>query len=363
SFPALARIWSEIICQWIQKVGELVHRIDVDRELIARTFFAGRDPGPVRAVKFGISDPHNGGRETVIARFDRGRVVYKPRSGENERAWFSLLRWINGQGLLPEFRILRVLCRPQYCWVEFVTPRPCENNVQIKNYYRRAGRLLCITYLIGAIDCHCDNLIAAGDQPVLIDAETLLHRQPESSAYEGAAALLTTGLLPVPNGSDADTYRVSGLGGTEIGPHTATLNGRPVRLSAYSSELSRGFREMWSLLAKSGTQAQWGFRRQIHRLEALRWRRIYSPTSKYVFIRNASLDPFALRSGVQRRRMIENMLRRKGVDESTLRREIRAIINLDIPYFTDRPRANFRQAAALSLPHALKWIRSASRSL
>jgi lantibiotic modifying enzyme len=359
NFPALGRLWSDTISQWTIKVTELTNRAQADRLLIGRTFFSKRDPGPIRSITFNISDPHNRGRETVILHFDCGSVVYKPRSGYNERAWFSLLRWINEQQFFPQFRALRVLCRAHYSWIEHVVPTPCKSLSEIRNYYLRAGGLLCITHLLGAIDCHCDNLIAAGDQPILIDAETLLHPHVSSVGYHGPA-LLRTGLLPVPKNLDLDAFEVSGLGGTAMGPHTVKVDGRAIPLAAHCEDLEYGFQKMWNALS-SQPKVRDGFRRQIRLLERLRWRRVYYPTRKYIEIRDASLEPFALRSGRQRRRVIENLLQRDGVSASIRQRETRSILQLDVPRFTSETAVSFPTPTSF-LPVALSWIRSAARS-
>jgi lantibiotic modifying enzyme len=56
--------------------------------------------------------------------------------------------------------------------VEVVEYLPCQNQEEIKRYYQRAGQLLCLLYVLGANDCHNENLIACGEYPVLVDLET-----------------------------------------------------------------------------------------------------------------------------------------------------------------------------------------------
>lgn len=358
SFPALARIWSDVIRNWVNKVGELTARLERDRRMIAKVFFENQNPGVIQEVKCDVSDPHLGGRETIILSFDRGSIVYKPRAGHNEEAWFSLLRLINRQGFSPQFRTLSILLRGRYCWVEFVRARPCESRLEAKNYYRRAGGLICVTYLMGSIDCHCDNLIAAGEQPVLIDAETLLHRESEMFGYGGAATLLRSGLLPVPQNGRQEGYQVSALGGVIVGSHLPTLEGQIVPLSAHSADVTTGFEDMWNLIGKRQARTRSAFRRKIRQMRTLRWRRVCFPTSKYLEMRDASLHPAALQSGVTRWRTIELQADRRSATKSILKAEIRALMRLDIPYFTERPPANSVLSAAPPLSETLNWIKS-----
>jgi hypothetical protein len=359
TYPALARLWSELVWKWVSKVGELIARLASDRAPIVRAFFRGRDLGSLRAVKCDISDPHNGGRETVILRFDHGAIVYKPRAGHNEQEWFSLLRWINREGFGPRLRTLRVLSRRRYCWVEFIEPAPRRNATEAKDYYRRAGGLLCLTYLMGMIDCHRDNIIAAGDQPVLIDAETMFHRQSEALGYKGPATLLHTGLLPVPTEISPHAYNVSGLGGDTPGAHTPMRKGEIISLLAHAEDVARGFEKMWKLIGHPKTATGSAFRTRLHQLRSLRWRRVCYPTSSYLEIRDASFDPASLQSGTARWRKIEMATLRKGLPKWILRREIRSLMRLDVPYFTERPQPLPAASSSPPLREMLRWIRSA----
>ena len=55
-----------------------------------------------------------------------------------------------------------------------VDSRACVDATQIEAYYVRAGALLAILYALRGADVHCENLIAAGPYPTVIDAEVLL---------------------------------------------------------------------------------------------------------------------------------------------------------------------------------------------
>ncbi len=117
-----------------------------------------------------------------------------------------------------------------YGWVEEVEPRPCRDQRDVETFYYRAGMLVCLIYALEGNDCHQENLIAAGEHPVLIDHETML--QPRIRYFgppgeEGPLSLAVrffyedsvfrTALLPRreirPTG---ESYDVSGLGGTEV---------------------------------------------------------------------------------------------------------------------------------------------------
>ena len=45
---------------------------------------------------------------------------------------------------------------------------------EVENYYYRFGVLIFINYILNVNDLHGENVIAAGEYPVIIDAETIL---------------------------------------------------------------------------------------------------------------------------------------------------------------------------------------------
>ena len=50
----------------------------------------------------------------------------------------------------------------------------CKTEQQLKDYYVRLGVQLFLAYVLGTKDLHCENIIASGEYPVLIDLEVLL---------------------------------------------------------------------------------------------------------------------------------------------------------------------------------------------
>jgi lantibiotic modifying enzyme len=358
AYPVLARLWSQLIVNWVDKIREFSSRLDADHFAIQRAFYAGRNPGNLIDVSIDVADPHHGGRETIIVRLHDGLVVYKPRSGRCESDWFSFLRWINGQGLTPSFRVVRILRRKGYCWMEFVEHRACHNKTAAHSYFRRAGGLLCATYLLGAIDCHRDNVIAAGDEPVLIDVETLFHDRAGVNCRESDRSLIRTNFLSIPNAVSGALADVSGFGGAP-GKHTPTLRQQLLQASSYSAEMQRGFRDMWKLIGQSSTQTGAAFRRRIQRLTRKPWRRLHRSTKSYFDVRERSLAPEALRSGLDRSRRIALDLLRPGVDLDIISQETSALSRFDIPYFSEVPRRDFPLAGRLALSDLLASLRSA----
>lgn len=175
-FPVLARQAELRIEQWVATSSELLARLAADWQAILDAFSPHADPGPLAAVSAGAGDPHRGGRTVTLLRFASGfRLVYKPKPLVAEAAFQELLAWTNARGFALPLRRLRVLVRDGYGWVEHVAAAACESGEEIERFYRRQGGLLALLYVLDAADMHSENLIAAGEHPVLVDLEALFH--------------------------------------------------------------------------------------------------------------------------------------------------------------------------------------------
>src|SRR4029077_10035563 len=149
-------------------------------------------------------------------------LVYKPRSLAVDTHFQEILSWFNTHGYQPGFRTLQLLERRTYGWCEYIEASGCNDQAEIERFYQRQGGYLALLYILEATDFHAENLIAAGEHPVLIDLETLLHprfgalRDADTHGYAMLNhSVIRPGLLPHPrqgngNGPGID---MSGLTG------------------------------------------------------------------------------------------------------------------------------------------------------
>ena len=206
-YPVLARRLGSISHLWVEANAEFLERLEADMPELER-LFGGEELGNVVELEPSLSDPHRGRRSVVALTFASGRkLVYKPKDMGTEAAYHRLLAWLNERGAPLPFKVLEVLDRSTHGWVEFVEHLPCRDQDEARRYFERAGMLLCLIYALEGTDCHHQNIIACGEYPVLIDAETLMHHRaravvPEdenaqTEAFERLGhSVLRTGLLP-----------------------------------------------------------------------------------------------------------------------------------------------------------------------
>lgn len=229
-YPVLARLLAIVTDLWVEANVEFLQRLESDWALLEQTWGEAEQFQEVREIETGLSDPHHGRRGVLTLTFASGRkLVYKPKNLGIDVAYNRLLAWCNQQDLPLPFRTLTVIDRGDYGWVEFVKLQRCHDQAAAGRYFQCAGMLLCLVYVLGAIDCHHENLIAHGEFPVLVDTEALLqHRARLESLDDGTQAqflahemigdsVMHTGFLPswqVDEGQD-QVYDISGLRGPD----------------------------------------------------------------------------------------------------------------------------------------------------
>ncbi|MEH2382707.1 MAG: type 2 lanthipeptide synthetase LanM family protein [Nostoc sp.] len=396
-YPVLARFIALSIDFWVEATEELIERLNSDITEIQQVFNNSEtirsNQDKVIEIKSGLGDLHNNNRSVTLLIFESGlQVIYKPKSLGIEVAYGEFLEYLNQQFdavSSPEieypnlaFKVLKVLNRETYGWVEYVEQKPCENEEAAQRFYIRAGMLLCLLYVLGATDCHNENLIACGEHLVLIDMETVMQHQAKLMADfqdENAATLatnqifnsvLSTGLLPMWQfGEDNSIVSdFSGLGSVEIQPiavpmpvwkfintddmyqgyekidrpveaNIPILNGVALSPNNYINELVSGFEQMYRFLIRE-REALLGSDSALAAFRFQQVRFIFRPTKIYGMVLNKAMTPEVLRDGIDWSIEVDILSKsfltteKKPQAWAILSSEFRGMAQLDIPYFS-----------------------------
>lgn len=257
--PVAARFVATLVDDWVEATAELYDRLVADADALAATFGETVAAHRVTAIRAGLSDPHRGGRRVAILEFGEGRaLVLKPKPLAAEAAFFGILAWVGAR--LPSHapRVLACLDRGDHGWVEYVAARPCRDATEEMRFYENAGVLLAVLHLLGVNDCHRENLIAAGVDPVFVDGETVMHPEPapgdasfewtRRAAFE--RSVVRTGLLPrwIVDTESRIVADITALGGGAEGQATLLergwfgLGGDAIRRGEIPLEFSRDSR-------------------------------------------------------------------------------------------------------------------------
>ncbi|MGI5214106.1 type 2 lanthipeptide synthetase LanM family protein [Plantactinospora sp. CA-290183] len=397
-YPLLARDLVTCAEQWWTAGTELLHRIADQRDRLAAFFFAGRDPGAVADLVCGVGDTHRGGRSVAIVRFaDGSQVVYKPRSLAVDVHFQELLSWLNARGAEPDFRPVPVLDLGDHGWMEFVASAPCASPAEVARFYRRQGGYLALMHCLHAVDFHYENLIAAGEHPVLIDLEAMFHPSrsalaaptvPAAGTRALEASVLAIGLLPqrqLVQGQPDETAEFSGITGgfgqlspTPVacmenegtdrmrvvrrrvemaeGHNRASLHGGEVDALDHVTDVLAGFEAVARLLSRhrAALLADDG---PLARFAGDEVRCIVRPTQAYANMLVETTHPYLLRDAAARDRYLDNLWSSREVN-GTLNAvcgcERHDLYRGDVPVFTTRPGSrDMRCAEGHRLPERL----------
>ncbi len=241
-FPELGRFIGVVVVLWLQASTEMLERICADREVLQK-LFAIPLTHSLLEVQQGLSDPHRGGRAVAVLSFgsvqqSEKKVVYKPKEMGVDAAYQGLLADLNSLSNSPPLRTLTIHDADGYGYMEYVPHRLAKDDRELEQFYVNAGRLTAVLHLLGCTDCHHENLIACGDQMLLIDTETLLEadvpdhisdkkeEQQSALAKRFQSSVLRSGLMP----------QWMFMGGAKTAVDISALGISPVKEATYQAQ-------------------------------------------------------------------------------------------------------------------------------
>ncbi|WP_394621119.1 type 2 lanthipeptide synthetase LanM family protein [Lentzea sp. JNUCC 0626] len=382
-YPVLARLLAQACEQAVSTHHELASRFTRDRARIVRTIFAGLDPGALVSVESGQGDAHQQGRTVAILTFETGaKLVYRPRPVGLHTRFEDQLDWLSARTGIT-FRTPKLLPRDGYGWLEHIPHEPCADVAGVAEFYQRLGALLALLYAVDGTDMHYENLIACGDQPVLVDVETLFHPTLTPDTDPAARALVDsvhrTALLPHVLLGDNGIADVSGVGGdrgvlsptdgvdwADPGtdrmrlvrrPKTASgaanrplLDGVPAEPADYQDSLLAGFQTAYDAIVAHRDELL----RLVRKCANEEVRFIARATRQYARLLDESTHPSVLADALDRDLAFGVLV----VDDPLLDRlvpfEVSDLWRGDVPLFTCRPGStDLWTASGLRLPGML----------
>jgi type 2 lantibiotic biosynthesis protein LanM len=376
---AMARALAIVAHHWVAASAEMLLRWQADADALAQAF-GPRAAGVPVALQTGLGDPHRGGRGVARLHFASGLdLYYKPRALSLDRAYAGLLDQMRRDGVVDDLQVPALLARPGYGWVEGVAARPASDREDVERYFERGGALLCLAHLLDITDCHSGNVIAAGDQPVLIDLETVCHQRARDLEEDHsdaerrarqtiAVSVLGCGLLPDARMEGALRVELGGLSpGLEAvqhttqarwvdlgldtmrrewsplavgdGAHQLVLDGSVVSVREQGPALRRGFTRM-ARHAMARREAWCAPGGPLAAFAACEARFVFRGTLVYSALLNRFTAPDLAQEGVDRSLLLE-ALARPLLDAETaptvwplLAAERAAMAQLDVPHFS-----------------------------
>ena len=370
-YPYMYRLIIQSLEQCINNLLRLMGRFTEDLDGLNKEFFQQNPCKRIVRIGGGHSDSHNGGQKVFIMDLDNGeKLVYKPRSMEIDKTYGDFLQWVCASINLPIWWY-RVWDRGNYGWSEWVEAEPCLSYVQLKDYYRRNGVLLCVSYLLGTRDVHYENLIACGEYPVIIDLELGINCgrsvQGEKCTeierfYQDS--VLQTGILPLYTWNEAgegvNVGAINGEGGqlmpvsvpavvrggtTDMhieyirpamkeGKNLALLEGEFIQPYEFLNDIVKGFEDCYRFLAGNKEEAQ----KRLSNFDGINVRYLVRDTQQYSMLLSTSYHPDFMQLEEKRKQLLtriddkcssNNDITGKWIAEQ----EVQEMLRGDIPYF------------------------------
>ncbi|MFE4332726.1 type 2 lanthipeptide synthetase LanM family protein [Streptomyces sp. NPDC056831] len=350
-YPILARLLVNQLRFWIDTRVELIEALVADLPVLREGMLAGAGPEHLERIEFGAGDKHRRGRSVAIVTFDTCALVFKPRSLAMDLAFDRLLDWVNRQHPPHHLARIGVLDRGEHGWVELVDTSATTDAEGGDRYAWRLGGLTALLYLLHATDFHFENVLAAGEHPVLVDLEALLHSdktaavvkidgETDIAAVTLANSVQSVGILPnrlLVRGEDGtfglDVSGLAGHGG-QLTPmpvptwegsgtdqmrlvkrrmemdaernHPMTADGEPIDLVGRVDEFVDGFTHVYRLL-EAGRDELRGPDGPIAAFGSVKTRLIARPTHIYGRLLLESTHPDFLRDGLDHARSLARL--------------------------------------------------------
>ncbi|CAF1120170.1 unnamed protein product [Didymodactylos carnosus] len=331
------------------------------------------------------SDRHRNGQTVLFLSFNnQQKLVYKNSNSSIDKT-FEL--FINKLNLLPPYdiKIRNYLTKDGYTWYEYLKHESCQTEQELKHYYIRSGSLLAIVDLLNFTDGHCQNLLAYGQYPILLDLETLYHnfqcngsqsndersiiytglidRQEDyekNDRNESRSAFQTTGLMvetfqPLVFNDHTDEIKLFfvntknsplSIDQCTSGPRYMLLqnspcfNGQTYTIHSYLNDFIHGYKYTYSHIEQRKDQLldnsnQFWF--ELNQL--LSTRQIMRSTLFYsMLIRHLQQPHLALSKAMAQDYLFKYLSKHSSnVNPNILEYEINELLKLNIPYFTQQP--------------------------
>ncbi len=379
-YPLLVRRIVKLVALWEISTREMLERLAADSPRIRAALFRSHDPGPLVSAE-PLGDSHSGGRRVHRLNFASGRkLIYKPRSVAMEHGVYAFTQWLNNVGHSPDLGALIALDCRRYGWTEYTEVAPCSSNAGVRRFFLRQGANIAIAHLLGASDLHYENIIAAGEYPVIVDLETLFHdpttvnlSPASTAAYQIIGdSVARTLLLPARVASvgaddgNAKPADISALGyvADQQAPYVAhdwadwetdtmhmaekrgllpvancipTFGGKPVSAVDHVETIVAGFSNTYDLLRRHKKQLLSSARSPLNNFKGKIMRKVFRPTSTYLQLLAQSWHPRFTIDAVSLESHLQSSLppvdQPRALARAINKAEISELLNGDVPYF------------------------------
>lgn len=374
-YIVLARLLTLKSIYYVQNIEESFTSFVNDKKILIKEM-AIEDL--IVAILPGKGDTHQKGKTVIEFKFQNKSIYYKPKNLGVASSYNDLIRWINGKNQLLKMPVYNLIHKGNYSWEDQVAKKNCDTKEQVESYFEKFGQTIAIMHCLKGGDFHLENIIASGEDPIIIDLETVFQQRiplafPDSAEVvaknDYLESVMNTLLLPnriYQNSNDTIGIDMSALNGREqemsipvVAPdkhntedmtftqqenlvinsdhsNLPFFEGEFVDFNHYKDNIYKGFLNTCNFFIQYRDEL-------IHQTSLMKnfkdhpVRVILRPTQKYAQMLYESLHPDYLRDGLQRDQVLENMWGYLFQNKTVASHEISEMIVGDIPIFFNFP--------------------------
>jgi type 2 lantibiotic biosynthesis protein LanM len=173
-YPVLDKMLKTTASNYLLHIQNIFSNFSKDFNLIVKSFsITANKNNIIKDIDTSLGDGHSGESTALVTLSDGTKLIYKPRNIDTATSYNLFIDWVNHK-LKTNLKTLKSVSCGSYGWLEFVTYKPVNSSDELQEYYYQTGMLLAVTLLLGSKDCHYENVIASGKNPVIIDHETII---------------------------------------------------------------------------------------------------------------------------------------------------------------------------------------------
>lgn len=376
-YPELNRIIRTRRRNIFSLLKSVVKKYIQDRPYLERAGFPAGSY--IKGFVISDGDSHRMGQRVCFIKNNLGELVYKPRSMAIDCVVFNLASIVNKKAVQSiSIDIPKSVNYGSYGWQEFIEYSPAEDQNELSKYYQSLGSLTAFFVGLGGHDMHYENLTISHGKAIPLDLETAFgtRRQAQrlgelsgllamtnlSASLAGAGTLILPPLLhgerfdidisPITDGIPQRSKTIKGLSVkesndnidvsmqnavvTKVTPYIGPLGLDDIHPRWYVDIFHQGYKEMIALLISCTEELVDFLNKEIPNISN---RCVIRPTATYAAFLDTSYHPKYLVSKQERDKLFMRLGPPPGVPveigEQALLAERKALLEGDIPYFTD----------------------------
>ncbi|URZ08543.1 type 2 lanthipeptide synthetase LanM family protein [Clostridium felsineum] len=369
-YPVLCRIIIQKMLDLLTSLKDMF--LNLDSNFVKINSLFNINTNIIKNIEISLGDTHQHGASVAEITFHNNKkYIYKPRNLYIEKAFNTLLEFINKNSNLKNLFITKAFYGKTFTVEAFIEVQTCNTLEEVNNYYYRFGMLIALISLLNGSDMHFENIISHNQYPCIIDFETLftqfdfLYNSSNANnkvLFNQVLNLSGTGLLPIgfrlPNMTDEIDLSALSVSTTNpasremlvakniytddmcfvyenvsisnISKNKVTLNQKPLDYKTFKQYIYMGFNATLEWIFENIKILKPFIAKTFSNLQL---RQVMKATALYGELIDYMDHPHYLRDMIKLEKLLENNWAYPYADLRLIKYEIMDMLHMEIPIF------------------------------